>query len=95
MALIERISQKQQLQRLAAKLGVRPNWHEPDEQEVTARVFGVSFDNAGFWGEGHGANGRISAADAEEMWVRLYQDGTPVADVNLATLFAIACGEGE
>ncbi len=29
-----------------------------------------------------------------EMWVRLYKDGQPVADVNLATLFAWAARDG-
>lgn len=31
--------------------GVRPDWHEPDEQEVTAKIVGESFDNAGGSGE--------------------------------------------
>lgn len=25
------------------------DWHEPDEQGLTAKVYGASFDNAGFW----------------------------------------------
>ena len=49
---VERISTPAQIARLAQRLGVRPDWHEPDEQEVTARVFGVLFDNAGFYGGG-------------------------------------------
>lgn len=85
--MIRRINSTLQLQELAVELGVRFDWHEPDEQEVCARVFGSSFDNAGFWGEG--TDDRPHA----EMWVRLYQHDEPVADVNLATLFAMACGE--
>jgi len=88
--MVPTVSNPEGLKALARKLGVRPDWHEPDEQEVTARVFGASFDNAGFYGEGSRPNGRISSPDAEELFVRLYKDGSPVADVNLATLFAMA-----
>jgi hypothetical protein len=83
------ISTQAQLQALARELGVRPDWHEPDEQEVTARVWGQNFDNAGFWGSGRDWD---MPADCIEMWVTLYRDGEPVAEVNLATLFAFACG---
>ena len=61
--------------KLADYLGVRNDWHEPDEQEVTAEVTGTSFDNAGF---------------GSEMTLIIKQDGKPVAEVNLATLCAMA-----
>jgi hypothetical protein len=83
---MQRITTKAQLVALANTLGVRPDWHEPDEQEVTALTHGTSFDNAGFW-----------PADATrsvtvEQHVILKKDGEPVAAVNLATLFAWATG---
>jgi hypothetical protein len=79
---MKRIHTKEQLKQLAEKLGVRPDWHEPDEQSLNAFCFGGSFDNAGHWGD---------AERFVEMFVVLYQDGVAVAEVNLATLFAFAC----
>ena len=35
------IHERQQLVALAKQLKVRPDWHEPDEQEVTVRVKGT------------------------------------------------------
>jgi hypothetical protein len=83
-----------QLQELARTLRVRPDWHEPDEQEVTARVFGQFFDNAGFWPyEPNGRYESTNSIDSEslEMYVELLQAGKVVAQINLATLFAMAC----
>lgn len=103
-----RIRTLKQLRALAKYLGVRDDWHEPDEQAVTAMVFGSSFDNAGHWGLEH--LGRAYARnrthlhddgegwglqvmpDSCEMFVVLYKDGMAVAEVDLATLFAFACG---
>jgi hypothetical protein len=98
MADIKRIITRAELVELARELKMRPDWHEPDEQEVTAKVRGGSFDNAGSWGEGdflawtgmYGARPRLE--ESLELWVILYQDGQPVAEVNLATLFAWATG---
>lgn len=86
-----------ELKVVAAKLGVRPDWHEPEEQEVTAKVYGQSFDNAGTWPmDLDRAGDRFAAtapeSEALEMYVELHKDGLPVAIVNLATLFAMACG---
>lgn len=52
-SLIIRIHNKSDLQKLAKELGVRPDWHEPDEQGLRAIVFGKNFDNAGHWGIEH------------------------------------------
>lgn len=91
---LRKINSRTELIADARDLGVRPDWHEPDEQGVTAEVHGSSFDNAGFWGQE--AEGRAIAdgygADFMEMWVTLSKDGKPVAEVNLATLFAWATG---
>jgi hypothetical protein len=94
---IRRIDTREQLQELARELGVRHDWHEPDEQEVTVSVQGQSFDNAGFWGKWFLDS---TAADREagrfvcdaEFFVTIFRDKEPVAEVNLATLFAMACG---
>ena len=94
---IDRISTQDDLVALANRLGVRPDWHEPDEQDVTAQVHGGSFDNAGFWGKEEydcwvAEYGHARANAGIEKWVTLWQHGRPVAEVNLATLFAWACG---
>lgn len=94
------ITERQELVELAKELGVRPNWHEPDEQDLTALVDGHSFDDAGFWPNGEG---RV----ATELHVLLYKteynevsgynerSGEPIAAVNLTTLFAWATGYEE
>jgi hypothetical protein len=80
------ITSKKQLLDLAKELGVRDDWHEPDEQEVTAKVFGKSFNNAGFYGiECH------ISTEQKELYVVLYKDEKPVGEIALATLFAFAC----
>jgi len=84
---MKRISTKAELIEVAQELGVRPDWHEPDEQEVTATTHGLNFDNAGFWGEP-----RSAYKGHEERHVALYREGRAVAAVNLATLFAWATG---
>lgn len=87
---MKRIMTKAELIELAGQLGVRPNWHEPDEQEVTATTHGRTFDNAGFWGETYRSS--LDGVEFTERYVKLYKDGKPVAAVNLATLFAWATG---
>lgn len=85
-----RIDHLDQLQEVAAMLGVRPDWHEPDEQEVRAIVDGYCFDNAGFWPSSE-VSPAIRENESSEMCVILYKDNVPRAMINLATLFAIAC----
>lgn len=68
------------LKEVAKELGVRHDWHEPDEQGVEAEVTGCQFDNA--CADGGGI----------ELMVVFTKDGKPVAQVNLATLCAFACG---
>lgn len=94
-----RVMYLHQLKDVAAVLGVRPDWHEPDEQEVTAEVFGNSFDNCGTWPydptlPGDLCRGNL-ASEGLEMYVNLYKDELLIAQVNLATLFAMACGTYE
>ena len=66
---------KQHLINLAETLGVRSDWHEPDEQGVTAKCVGRKFDNAGFDDEKH---------------IIITQEGGEEYRINLATLLAIA-----
>ncbi len=69
---------------LKALLQVRDSWHEPDEQDVKAKVTGKTFDNAGF-------PDKIDSV-RPELNVVLYKGKEPVARINLATLFAYATG---
>lgn len=85
---MRRITERSELVELAGELGVRVDWHEPDEQGVTASTHGVTFDNAGFWGKPY-----LSSFDGHEFteqYAVLYRGDEPVAAVNLATLFAWA-----
>ena len=99
---IRPLRERHELVQLARELGVRPDWHEPDEQDVTARVEGtpLNFDNA--MGVGHWYPGfRDEPAQAELHVVlcrKLIEDGIArrgpdIATVNLATLFAWASEE--
>ena len=74
--MITTITTRQQFLDLRSKLGVRMDWHEPDEQGLTAKVVGKTFDNAGFDDEKH---------------VELKQDGNTYR-VNLACLLSWASG---
>jgi hypothetical protein len=94
MADIKRINTRAELQELARELGVRPDWHEPDERGVNALVSGHMLDNAGFWGQA--GVGTLPSA-YQELWVTitLQEEGCtpiPVAEVNLAMLLAWSCG---
>lgn len=95
---IQRITRRDDLVALKNVLGVRPDWHEPDERDVTARVFGSDFDNAGNWGTAEALQRKadrargIPRSGSLELGVTIYRDGKPVAEVNLATLFAFATG---
>jgi hypothetical protein len=95
--MIQRITTREQLIELHQRLQLRDDWHEPDEREVSARVRGGSFDNAGYWGTEmitqtfNGVTVKHSVRSME-MWVTVTVNGQPTAEVNLATLFAFACG---
>jgi hypothetical protein len=96
--MIKRIETKAELRRLAAELHMRADWHEPEEQGVTAEVRGKNFDNAGFWGYSWRTRPEVYQLPEDhpdlasgEIYVTLYKEDKPVAEVNLATLFALAC----
>ena len=91
------IENRQELIALAKELGVRDSWHEPDEQELTARVYGESFDNAMCGTHKDLARNiqtmpwNYTIKDAE-MTVVLYKGMDAIAEINLALLLAWACG---
>ena len=81
------------LSEFAQKHGLRPDWHEPDEQGVGARVIGTHLDNA--FGAMAGRRVGMDGHDFTEFNVVLTvedDDGVPqdAAVVNLASLLAIA-----
>jgi hypothetical protein len=75
---------------LAHDLKVRPDWHEPDEQEVNARLIGTHLDNA------MGSTTRPIGENNEsgEFNVVITRNGIDVAVVNLASLLAWASEYG-
>jgi hypothetical protein len=97
---VKRIYTRRELVALARELKVRPDWHEPDEQDLTARVFGDSFDNATAPGRWYG--GSEDEPSRAELHVVLYRKAswsdengtqdTPLAVINLATLLSWATG---
>jgi hypothetical protein len=95
---IKQIRTQDDLVALSNELRMRRDWHEPDERGVSARVTGSEFDNAGTWGaaEIEARRQRRAAGTGGfgvlELFVTLYHEGEPVAEVNLATLFAFATG---
>ena len=75
---ITEVNDKEELILRKEKLGVRDDWHEPDEQGVTVMVTGDNFDNAGV---------------GNEMKVLVMKEGVPIFGINLATLFSLATKE--
>lgn len=78
------------LARWANDHGLRPDWHEPDEQGVSARVVGDHLDNA---------MGSTIEHNVGELNVVLTVNGKDDAVVNLATLlgwatYVMRYGEG-
>jgi hypothetical protein len=97
------ITTREQLIDFRHSHGLRMDWHEPDEQYVTARVEGNEFDNAGFWPAGAGGTVELHVVfsviddtdhddSCNDRSVCGHQTVTDVAAVNLATLCAWATG---
>lgn len=84
---LRKIQTRDEFIELSKELGVRADWHEPDEQEVDVRVYGRSFDNAGFWPL---QAGRPMPGEIVERYIVFRKEDKPVAAVNLATLCAWA-----
>lgn len=87
-----RVTTRDQLLEVTRTLAVRSDWHEPDEQGVTAVVHGTELDNAGFWGFEFAIHAQDEPryAPSQELWIELRHDSKPVAEVNLADLLAWA-----
>lgn len=96
---MKKINSKKELSELAKGLGVRPDWHEPDEQEVTARIIGSQLDNAMGADEEadkkidvyHTPAGFVETHHWGEYNVVISQKDKDVAVVNLATLLSWGC----
>jgi hypothetical protein len=78
------IDSMEDLEAFRVEYGLRPDWHEPDEQEISARIVGDHLDNA--MGPTLG-----DAGETGELNVLLTHDGQGVAVVNLATLLSWGC----
>lgn len=96
-----RISSRQELIDFQRTHGLRYDWHEPDEQNITARVEGVSFDNAGFWPTDPSTDRRTTELHVifsrTEWTAEAQRNGEPeimedLACVNLAYLCAWSTG---
>lgn len=78
------IQTPEDLDALADDLGVRADWHEPDEQNVSAYIRGNHLDNA------MGSTMRDIGDDnsSGEFNIVIQKDGEDVAVINLATLLS-------
>ena len=83
------IDSAQDLADFADVHGLRIDWHEPDEQLVSAYVYGSRLDNA--MGAGWVSD---NYADGGEINVILLVDGKREAVLNLANLLAWASAGG-
>jgi hypothetical protein len=76
---VDILNTKQKLKEFKTKYGLREDWHEPDEQNITASVVGHYFDNANIDG-------------STDYALLFFYEGKPVAVVNLANLCAWSTG---
>lgn len=84
---MKHINTKEEFEQFSLDQGVRPDWHEPDEQRLTARVTGTHLDNA------MGADPYRNCGEMVVIFERLYPEpteNTQVASVNLASLLSWA-----
>jgi hypothetical protein len=96
---MQRITTLAELAAFAAEQGLRPDWHEPDERDITARVAGVNFDNAGYWparrpGDAESPGLELHIIFSRTAWAPEASEPVVTEDlacVNLATLCAWAC----
>ena len=91
---IEMLHSTDELAALAQRLGLRPDWHEPDEQNVSVRMVGAGFDNAMGPEFLKGRTEQELKDPMFELSVIIEHDGKPVAAVNLATLLAWGAAAG-
>jgi hypothetical protein len=93
-AELNRIHSAHALEEFRQAYGIRNDWHEPDEQGITAYVLGDHLDNAmGATVEhGHGELQVVIAKEVESEEGTSFDKATfrPIAAVNLATLLSWA-----
>lgn len=80
------IMTQKELAELAEELGVRHDWHEPDEQDLTLTFGGTHFDNACPW------SAVERSQEYAEQHVIINHAGKPVAVINMAMLLSWASG---
>lgn len=83
------INTQEEFEEFSKEQGVRHDWHEPDEQLLTARVTGTHLDNA------KGADPYQNCGEMVVIFERLHPEHyeqTQIASVNLANLLAWARG---
>jgi hypothetical protein len=86
---IPQINTRAELVEFYHKYGLRPDWHEPDDQGIDAIIYGSRLDNA----FGAGWIPDVLGVDGEYN-VILTHDGQRVAVLNLANLLAWATEGG-
>ena len=82
---VPQINTPEDLKVFAKEHGLRPDWHEPDEQGINAYVYGDDLDNAfgaGYVSEVEGYDGELN--------VVFTKNGERIAVVNLANVLAWA-----
>lgn len=89
IADVPQINSVAQLKALAAEHGASEDWHH---QPFTALVTGKDFENAGFHNPFRPRLDPMFQEQGVTLYVGEPENYTPVAVVNLATLFAFACG---
>lgn len=93
---MRQIHTREQFQEFGREIGMRHDWHEPDERDITARVEGMSFDNAGTWPTQLGlpeiATELHVIFSRSEVKAGVRIPTEDLAAVNLATLCAWAAG---
>lgn len=86
-------AKRTELRKFAKKHGLREDWHEPDEQEVSARVVGARLDNACC----ESISSRAILENFQEFVVIVEREegvkGQRIL-INLASLLALACASG-
>jgi len=79
---------------LRDSIGVRPDWHEPDESEVSVSIVSPKYvGNSTYKLTETKAKGFDNAyGDKTEAHIVIYKDGKVAGKLNLCYLLSLACG---
>jgi len=79
---------------LADTLGLRSDWHEPDESDVTATLVNPTYKGGNLFNLRETKIRHLDNAytDRTEAYLAIYKDGEVKARINIATLLALASG---